>query len=232
MNKFKIKLDFKNGVLLVIALMIVFIGISICIAEKIGTNTASIIGGVLSAIATVFLGLIAIWQNTRYKKMADEANDIQIRPEFFVVYRSPIDEDYYNMPTLTVYPLRSQWAKDAKEDILCFCKVLNYPVIRIEPKLIIYYIDGSMTDSYSEFDAQMEDNLILEKDSVFRIMLKKYCELDKIYIEVEFENIFGNKYRKAIEFIPPAKCEMPEASVFDTFESGKVRLYPAERVIN
>jgi hypothetical protein len=230
MKKLERHLNFKNGVLCAIAFMAVCIAISICFADKMRTNTASIIGGALSAIATVFLGLIAIWQNTRYKKMADEANDLQVRPEFFVVYRSPADKDYYNMPTLTVYPRRCQWTKEAKDDILCFCKVLNFPIIRIKPKSLIYYIEGEMTDAYSEFDSQMEDNLILEKNSVFRIILKNYTELDNLYIEVEYENIFGDTYRKAIEFIPPANSEMPEASVFGTFESGKVRLQPAQKV--
>jgi hypothetical protein len=230
MKKLERHLNFKNGVLCAIAFMVVCIVISICLADKMRTNTASIIGGALSAIATVFLGLIAIWQNTRYKKMADEANDLQVRPEFFVVYRYSTDKDYYNIPTLTVYPKRCEWIKDARDDILCFCKVLNFPVIRIEPQLLFYYKDGEMADVYSEFDSQMEDNLILEKDAVFRIILKNKDELDKIFIEVEFENIFGSKYRKTIEFIPPAEWEMPEASIFGKFESGKVRLYPAEKV--
>lgn len=228
----KIKSKFKDQsfrLKLIMLLLVISIIEAGCFSELMSPNAASIVGGILSAVATLALGIIAIWQNMRYKEMADEANDVQVRPEFFVVYRSPIDSDYYNIPTLTVYP-RCQWIKEAKDDILCFCKVLNYPVIRIVPKRLIYYIEGNMTDSYSEFDAQMEDNLILEKDSVFRIILKEYCELDRIYIEVEFENIFGNKYRKEIEFIPPAEWEMPEASVFGKFESGKVRLYPAEKV--
>jgi len=108
--------------------------------------------------------------------------------------------------------------------------VLNYPVIRIKPTKLFYYIDGKITDQHTTFDMQIEDNLILEKDSIFRIVLKKYIKLDDLYIEVEYENIFGNRYQKAIEFIAPPKDNPPEGSLLGTFLSGKVSLSPAERV--
>jgi len=113
MKKFKNHLNFKNWVLYTIVFILVCIAISIYIAEKIGTNTASIVGGALSAIATVFLGLIAFWQNTRYKEMADEANDVQVRPEFFVVYCSPDYENMRHIPTLSVFWRGWEQGKDA-----------------------------------------------------------------------------------------------------------------------
>lgn len=228
MKKWKKHINFENGVISIIVLMIVCIIFSICFSDRMGQSTSSIIGGVLSAIATVFLGLIAIWQNTRYKKMADETNDVHIRPEFFVVYCSPNGEAYYNLPTLTIFPRR--WHGDTREEILCFCKVLNYPISRMKPTKLIYSINNQTTDAYLEFDAQSEENLIIEKDGIFRIILKKYVQLCDVYIEIEFENIYGNKYTKIIEFIAPAEGEIPEASIFGTYKSGKILLQPAQRV--
>jgi ABC-type nickel/cobalt efflux system permease component RcnA len=82
-------MNFENGVWCMIAFLVVCMAISFYFEKAMSTNTASIIGGALSAIATIFVGLFAIWQNSRYEKMTDKANDIQVRPEFFVVFYSP-----------------------------------------------------------------------------------------------------------------------------------------------
>ncbi len=69
----------------IISIVIVFVVTVICciIADELTPNRASIIGGALSAIATVFLGLIAFWQSKKYKELSDEFNDKIYMPELF-----------------------------------------------------------------------------------------------------------------------------------------------------
>jgi hypothetical protein len=101
--------------------------------------------------------------------------------------------------------------------------------VRIRPKRLFYSIDNQTTE-YREFEEQSDPNLTLEKDQIFRIFIKKYVTLCDIYLEVEYENIYGDTYLKIIAFTAPSKNELPEASIFGTFASGTIKMQPAEKV--
>lgn len=80
----------KNGKFYIFAIIsIAVLGVSIIIGLTCANcswmtpNLASLWGGVLSAVATVFLGIVAIWQNTEYKHQSDIAQDKLFKAQVF-----------------------------------------------------------------------------------------------------------------------------------------------------
>lgn len=230
MKRNKGRLDFNRGVLYAISFMAICILISICFAEKLEPNTASIVGGALSAIATVFLGLIAIWQNTRYKRLADETNDIRIRPEFFAVYNDLEQSELCDLPLVSAKPIRWTLSKTAYEELLCLCKVVDFPVVRISPYSLCYFRDEQLQAEFYEFDGQNEPNQIFEKGNKFRIYIPIVTPLCDAELVLKYENIYGDCYTKKIKFQTPPIFKVPEASVFGTYASGQVIMEPASNV--
>lgn len=66
-------------ILSLVALAIITIVACLC-AKYVQSNVATMISGALSALATVILGSIAIWQNVQYKKQSDDFHDMLMRP--------------------------------------------------------------------------------------------------------------------------------------------------------
>lgn len=219
--------DFNDAILLVIIVMIISIILSLSFASKMEDNMASIIGGILSAIATIFVGLIAIWQNKRYKKMADEANDVHVRPEFFNIYCDLLPKEFYNLPSVSAMPVTWLEGRVAHEEIFCICKVLDFPVVRLKPKKLRYLDGERLLAEFYEFDAQNEPNHIFEKDKLFRIFIPHYEPLSDVELVLEYENIYGDLYIKIIKFVAPSYGMVPEASVFGTYNSGQIIMQPS-----
>lgn len=77
----------KSTGFVVCAIILLALGSIACLifANCMSSNTASIMGGVLSVAATTLLGMIAVWQNKKYKELADEksrqAEELMFTPE-------------------------------------------------------------------------------------------------------------------------------------------------------
>jgi hypothetical protein len=230
MKKKKGTWDFDDAIMLVIIAMVISIILSLSFASEMKANMASIIGGILSAIATVFVGLIGIWQNKRYKKIADEANDVHVRPEFFNVYCDLFPQERYNLPSVTAKPERWLEGRTAHEELFCICKVLDFPVVRLKPKNLRYFDGIRLLAEFNEFDAQNEPNQIFEKDKLFRIFIPQHKPLSNVELVLEYENIYGDVYIKIINFNAPSNGMVPEASVFGTYNSGQIIMQPSRNV--
>ena len=86
-SKYKIVKNggFKTFAIISISILAVFsiIGISCANCSWMTANLASLWGGVLSAAATIFLGIIALWQNIEYKRQGDITQDKLFKAQVF-----------------------------------------------------------------------------------------------------------------------------------------------------
>lgn len=64
----------KISVAIGIVLFVGFLVVALCFSFGTTGDTATMISGLWSALATVVLGLIALFQNIRYKKLSDQAS--------------------------------------------------------------------------------------------------------------------------------------------------------------
>ena len=78
---------FKKYWILLLVIFVLFVTniISAIIFDDSNSNANlfTAISGWVSAIATVVLGYIAVWQNKRYKELSDDMTDLMIMPDFF-----------------------------------------------------------------------------------------------------------------------------------------------------
>lgn len=86
-SKYKIVKNggFKAFAIISISVLVILsiIGISCANCSWMTANLASLWGGVLSAAATIFLGVIALWQNIEYKRQGDIAQDKLFKAQVF-----------------------------------------------------------------------------------------------------------------------------------------------------
>ena len=82
MNMSKI---FKMAVyILTLLFFVVNLSFSFVYDYAVNGDCVTMLSAFWSVLATVALGGIALWQNSRYKKLADEANDIMLMPEIYM----------------------------------------------------------------------------------------------------------------------------------------------------
>lgn len=85
--------------------LVIVTGISVFFAECMTPNTASVIGGALSAFATVVLGFISLKQNENYKRQGDKYNtqikNLYVKPDLYpdniYGFRPPSAKDGYHL---------------------------------------------------------------------------------------------------------------------------------------
>lgn len=160
-----------------------------------------IVIGAVSAFATIALGVIAIWQNKRYKELSDEMNDRTVMPQFYqkraadVIYASfeEADKEY----ELSVIP--------SCKNTTCysiFFSTLDNAIVNLQP---VRFTAGN--SEYDEF-LNVQDFSIYKAGQQFCITIfvpdimlpsesgkKTACNL-----KLSFCNIYGDAYCTQVSF--------------------------------
>lgn len=189
--------------IILIALAILVVGTVLCIffAKNMEGNTASMIGGALSAFSTMILGVIAFYQNVLYKQDTDRIYDITLMSDFIWVasfvgaYKNINTSD---MPKLHIVP------NDEKIQTKVVCGnflSIHGPICNIIPKAL--YMDDACI--VKEFKEQKPDFSLYVENEAFQIACHIPNEVmqhpHSYTFEMEYENMYGMKYQKKFHYI-------------------------------
>ena len=202
----------RNAKIVIISIAAVLILVSVCclvFADLMSSNLASIAGGVLSAIATFALGLLAFWQNKRYKDLADAKND-QIEKLMLTPDCIPLNARYGSS---IAPPSQRQYldvvVSHSGENKLCLVNLIstNQPMVHVCVNSVKYYEDNQ-PDTFSEymrgyFASTNHEIVFLSSFSEFSIQIQipeKYAALTAICeIKLYYSNAYGRKFQKTIQ---------------------------------
>lgn len=183
-------------------------------------NVFTAISGWISAIATIILGCIAVWQNKRYKELSDEMTDLMLMPDFYPPTAEAektliCGNDSYNQ---FIFELEEN--KPFKEINKQGFALVRPPIVN----LIISEI--SCCGVAFTYKHKKEYSLYLPTTIGFFIgfqLPSEYLDHDNDYqIVFEYENSIGNKYIKTGTFHIDA----------NTTSISNFRLYKARRIQN
>lgn len=187
---------FFLSVIIAISLLLIASALCIVLANRMSANTASIVGGVLSAVATALLGIIAFWQNKKYKELSDELNERAFLPELYKA--ETIGEKLqgevraaYNHLVFSVDP------KDELVDVDCGnFLVLKPPILDITVKSISY--KGKTMTLYGDRRSLLSENAAF--NLLLKIPVKYQNEGGTFEIILMYENIYRTRYEKTLKF--------------------------------
>lgn len=157
-------------------------------------NIFTAVSGWISAIATIVLGCIAVWQNKRYKELSDDMTDLMLMPDFFfpkaqAEQRTIGGNDSYNEFSFVL------------EDGESFCGVIKQGFAIVRPPIVNFNISKlSCSGETFIYNHKEEYSLYLPTTTGFFLKFQipsVFLSNDNDYcIVFEFENTFGNKYTK------------------------------------
>ena len=196
----------------IVAAVILIIASGICVfrANSMSANVASIIGGILSVAATTVLGLIALWQNRRYKELSDEKDgkleQLTLTPECRLLSVSSVAKSNINQIAIPN-------ATPTDKNLYLFFSSLNLPMIDITVQKITYsYYDKS---NIKKTDTFQHDQLLfncprfteLENYSAFTIQtaIPHECALPEVICDIvlEYRNIYDMTFEKTFTIKRP-----------------------------
>ena len=187
------------GVFICAALTIILVGSIICYckADTYSPNQASILGGILSAIATALLGIVAFWQNKRYKQLADDYNDKLSMPEIFKAESLKEKIEETTQATLNKYSFYSVASENGKLIDCGSFSCINAPILN-------FYIE-SITYNGKKIQMKEVPHSLLSKEASFNICLH-IPKTDSSYngqfsLLFVYKNIYGVKYSKKASFL-------------------------------
>lgn len=189
----------KFTCILIVALLFL-VGISIACyvrANHFSANEASIVGGVLSAVATGLLGVVAFWQNKRYKELADEFNERAYMPELYKV--NTVGETLHAM-SKSAYNSFFYIATEIEETATTIdCgqfMVMNSPILNIG-------VESLMCAGKSLLFLEQQHSLYAT-DAAFSLFLKIAPDFVKhqvpIKVTFHYRNMYGAQYTKIATF--------------------------------
>lgn len=183
-------------VCVIIAIIVIFAVVCCVCAPNWDDNLVSMLSGLLSAFATVVLGVIALLQNKRYKELSDKLDVRQNAPEFFIL--TPITNPKEFGPnihnSIVSYGTKPKGLKTAVNCGFWFSS-LDKPILNLRPVSITI---GNKTESLSQKDSSRIN--VYMPFSSFRIELED-IDFDKrgkypANIIFQYENIYGITYQK------------------------------------
>ncbi len=184
---------------LVLIMLLLILASLLCIAcsECFTANRASIIGGVLSAVATGLLGGIAFWQNKRYKELSDELNERAYMPEIYKADTLDEQLDSIGKSRYSHFFFIAQGDGESMVGIDCgHFMVINSPILNVSVKNIVCS-DKSMSLEGKTFS-------IYGHDLGFSVSVKIPLDFTKYGTEFKitfsYENMYGTQYEKAAFF--------------------------------
>ena len=176
---------FCGGIILISIICFLF-------ANQITANQASILGGILSLLATVCFGIITYYQTKKYKELSEKFEDSLYRPEF--VRPSLLMEQ---IPSSMVSSISYSCNSAEKTDILLGgFKIINAPAIDIKV--------SSVSNSKDVLEKINGNHSIYEKTQWIKIKLslpKEFTIDNGIYtMIVTYYNLYDVKYQKKFMF--------------------------------
>lgn len=165
-------------------------------------NFTTILSGLWSAFATIVLGIIALWQNSQYKKLSDEMTDLTnmpdfYRPELLGEKLSSIGNTAYN--SLTVQPN----IEEECNNICCGSFLpIKSPILNLRPFSL--QIGNKKTENFSNEDNSISLHTEKTGFQLYVLVPVQYlkCEHDCTLI-MQYENIYGTVYQKSLHFKIP-----------------------------
>lgn len=185
----------KWWIAIVIIVTLGLAGISLYYDYCCNQNCVTIISGLWSALATAAIGGVAYWQNKQYKKLSDDYNDLVLMPELYIstalfdrlsnktVFTKVRGDIELNIPINVCAPI-----------MLWF---LKGPIINIKVKEIRH---GKGVFLCTNKDGQSFRDETVPFSLVLDIPLKSSNGAYNYIAVLEYENIYGTKYQKELEF--------------------------------
>lgn len=159
-------------------------------------NCVTVISGLWSAAATAVLGGIAYWQNKKYKQLADQQNDVAFMPDLCI--STALMDKAFDFASAWVYSVQG-CINDIKT-ILCNpikLWLLKGPIINLKVTKICHENECWECSKNSEMSFANESKPIY----LFLYIPEKYAlEGNRFVAALEYENVYGTKYKKEIVF--------------------------------
>lgn len=183
-----------------IAILIIFLlAVFCCIAAPCwNANLVSMISGLWSAVATVVLGLIAVWQNKRYKQLSDKMEDAMNAPEFYIPTPAN-DIEKFSKTAFNVITGEGSFpgglsTGSGHEKYFTFSSI-DRPIINLKPSSVLIDEKKEVLSVHNNFgiDVYRSHDLFSIKISKCKQVKNGNYEM-KLYID--YENIYGTKYQK------------------------------------
>lgn len=190
-------------IVIIVSVLVLVAGIVLSFfAPCMDNNVVAMIGGLLSASATVFLGIVAFSQNRKYRDLSIEANErterLMFTPEFHV--QMIRNQSYASeMPEIIVAPNHS--GPNFQTSVVCVA--LNLPLVNIQIKQI-----GFVTDNTTCVFEKQNILLMAGKTSIVipntsfsigvsfpRELFKGKCEC---HLLITYENIYQSCFEKEL----------------------------------
>ena len=186
---------------ILIGMLIVASALCIVFANRMSSNTSSVVGGVLSVVGTTILGMIAFWQNKRYKELSDSKDSkieqLTITPECRLLSVSQRVEG-------RGYQIACPDMKDSGQQYYLSFVSLNLPMIDVTVHEIKYYSWADKTKMDIFQHTQLAFNYlnftVLQSYSNFTIRTtvpSKYNSINVICeIVLKYKNIYDTEFKK------------------------------------
>lgn len=172
---------------------------------QVNGNCSTALSGLWSAAATLGIGLIAFWQNKRYKKLADEANDLAFKPEIYIP-DSVIDQNR----AINGCFFSTMKAVIPSVECVTLHKIV-FQGIRL-PIIQLMVIGIECNNIY--FGCNSEARTITDNSPYFGICfdIPKSILIEKTscIAEVQYKNIYGTVYKKKICFTAYSGNKTPQ----------------------
>lgn len=184
---------------IIIIIILLSLAVFCCInAGEWNSNLVSMISGLWSAVATVILGAIAVWQNKRYKQLSDEMQDAMNAPEFYIPTPANDIEKFsklsFNVITGKGNAPCGLSTGTGHENAFTFSSI-DKPIINLKPVFIM--IDQKKevisVQNNTGIDVFCSRDLFSIKISNCKAVTDGEHEMK---VCINYENIYGTKYQK------------------------------------
>jgi hypothetical protein len=197
------------------ALAIFFLATVLCIlfAVKMENNTASIVGGALSALATVLLGAIAFYQNSVYQKDTNKLYDMSFMPEFYRVTTFIEILQHTQKAVMRIFYINPQFVHEGIGTVCGSFFILRGPLCNLVPKAL--YVDNKCFSTefiINEFSINAEQGSF----KIDCLLSDELMNAPHDYaVMLEYENMYGMKYSKKIRFRIEKPCTLAGDCILD-----------------
>lgn len=188
--------NFTRCIVIGAIILVALLAVCLSCAHNWNSNFVSLLGGVLSALATVFLGSLTLYQMKQYKKFSDELHDRENAPEFFVTTFANNEEGATGRIPNSIEAYGDSKASIRMQKGLWFT-MLKKPILELKPVCI------KIADYEGELKTQGESQInSYVPYSTFEIKLKN-CFPESLVgqfdyqLVLEYKDIYLTKYSKS-----------------------------------
>lgn len=194
-------------ILLCVLLVVAFlVALSIKYDIRENGDATTTIAGLWSALATGILGLIAVWQNMRYKKLSDMHNAHMV--------------DIASVPELCLLGINKPFPEDKSNTVLYIGRSLNEPklsinlqvldkaIIDLSIEYLFWFNEKGLGIGRSQIEllnSKLDENIVLQQNQVLVLNIDADANDEitrKSYVVVflKYQNIYRDEFLKRITF--------------------------------